>query len=608
MKTTVTLCLLAIVVQSHGQLQIDNIFYINSGAIFYTGQPIDVNTNGLFQVNGEAVISAEINGDERLQMEASGSLYLNNGTLTLGNEVDEEFSNLTLGVAGFLEIPAGKSLTLNGDLNNLNTNQGLKLFADATGYAQLLTNGSISNKGSTYIEQLFTTATNPGWRQVCSPVSITLAQVEDDFTVNYSGAPIAEQNVFWWDAQPITPGSNAQAVGWTAALNNTEVFGPAFNGRAFNLFTSGNIPALNGGKLDVVGEIGNGFYFFGIYATQAEPAYTSESTGWNLIPNPYPSNIDVASVLTAQNFTLSYRAIHAWDAKNQQYLAISDDVSININYNLGGSLPLNNNIAPFQAFWIKGDDTPSSSASPGQLFFIDNNYRTVSATSNFFKTAPPLIRLNVIASGKIADQTILTFEDLATDNLEPRDAFKLGSLNPDKPSIYSGVQGKAISINRLAIPAPDKHIPLCVDANSASELSIEMIEATVSQGWVIELEDHKTGAIHNLRDDKYTYINDPGFTGVRFTVHINKNGESITSTNASRINIFGDDNGINVVFGFYVSTTSANILISNLAGQIFYSGTVATDQPFVFPVTGPVSMYVVHVTTGDLVEADKIVR
>jgi hypothetical protein len=297
---------------------------------------------------------------------------------------------------------------------------------------------------------------------------------------------------------------------------------------------------------------------------------------------------------------LAYKGIHIWDAVSQQYIAVTDNVLTSFVGTVNSQTSVN--IAPFQAFWVKGDDATTETVT------LKNSHRTLVAQGNYLKTAPDLIRLNAIAADGALDQTIITFEYEADDNLDGRDAFKIMSLNEDMHNMYTFADGNKIAINRKAMPEPDKHIPMQFEAPTAAEYSIDMVEATVDLGWYVELEDHKTGELHNMRDSEYNFTNDPDFNGNRFTVHINKQGESIASYNAERVYIHGNDDGINVVFGFMKEAASADVLITNLAGQVLFNQTVSTEAPFIFPVREDISMYVVHVVTNGKVTHEKIVR
>jgi hypothetical protein len=616
MKTILLLTSLFAASLAFGQVEINGTVFVNNGGIFYSDADVVIDPGGLLHAKGVVVLNANFNGADLLQLDPTASLTLNDGTLSLANETHEIFANLTLGADGFVEVPAGNSLTLTGDLDNKNTGQGLKLFADVNGtYSQLLTSGTITTKGTTYAEQYLTASVNEGWRQLGSPVVSTLAEIDDDFKTYYPavgavnstgtvGAP-AQWNIHGWDASPKIPGSDAAAKGWEEAGDNEVVFGPANNAKAYNLYVGGNFDVLNTGLLDVEGEVGNGTYTFDIFTTTADVVQGVNNTGWNLIPNPYPSNIDVGELLRDPGFDLAYQAVHIWNGKTAQYLAITEDIAIVF----GNEFDTTYNVAPFQAFWVKGSDSPSSSASAGEDIVLSNTIRTIKAKGNYFKTTPEFIRLNVTAANGDVDQTILTFEHGASDQMENRDAYKIRTLNENKPSLYTSVEGKEISINRMAMPVPDKHVPLFFEQKDSRDFTIDMVQSTVSPIWMIELEDHKTGAIENLRDNSYTFKNDPSFIGNRFTVHIDRTGKKITNTNPGKVNIYGNEEGLNVTFAdFGEKQAIAKVLITNLAGQIYFDGRVSMSEPFVFSVSGVTAMYIVHVTVGTQQEVGKVVK
>jgi hypothetical protein len=226
-----------------------------------------------------------------------------------------------------------------------------------------------------------------------------------------------------------------------------------------------------------------------------------------------------------------------------------------------------------------------------------------------FKAAPALIRLNATADNGDIDQTVLTFEEGTVDGIEDRDAFKIKSLNEAKPNLFTCAEGKDLSINRLSKPAPDKHLPMFFEQKDNREFTIDMVVATVDNFWMIELEYHKTGTIENLRTTTNTYKNDPSFVGNRFTVHIDRTGKKVVNTNPGNINIYGNDDGLNVNFANFGDKQSlTNVMITNLAGQIYFDGRVETDEAFVFPVSGVKCMYIVYVTVGTQTEVRKVVK
>ena len=603
MKNISITLLLLVGSMASAQVIIDNNVVIANGAVLNSQLPIEVKSTGELKVSGGLIATNDIVGDTNIVLESTASVEIDGGTLRLCNEANEVFANLKIGALGIVEVKPGYTLTLTGDINNLNTVDGLKLLANANGYSQLLTSGTVTAKGTTYAEQYFTALTNVGWRQMGSPVSATFAQIDDDFEIIYPATPGSnpdKYNVKYWDAVSSGSGTNPPANGWQDITNASWALGPGSAAVGYTVYMGGIMDVYNNGILDVSGEFGNGDYTFFTFPTSANVQQTTENIGWQLVPNPYPSNIDVNALLNdLTNFGLDYEAIHVWDAKNQQYIAITDDVTISFTGTTAATNTVN--IAPFQAFWIKG------STSVNQSITLKNDHRTIDDQGNFFKTAPPLIRLNAYAANGTIDQTVMTFELGELDAVENRDAFKIKTLNDEMPTLFTTAEGKRLSINRMALPEPDKHVPMFFNQKEIKEFTIEMVENTTDPNWTIELEDHKSGLIQDLKSNAYIFINDPEFTGNRFTVHINKNGESITSANANRVNIYGTEAGIHVNFGYYIESTTANVLITTLAGQVLYNDTVNTDVPFFFPVNDYVAMYVIHVITGDKVTHEKLV-
>lgn len=606
MKTKLTALGLLFSSLAFSQVTVDGNLFINTGATFYSDMAININTTtGSLNVEGNLEVTGDITGDEKVVLAETASLDLDAGTLTL-NETNEKFTDLTLGTTGIVEVSAGKSLTLTGDLDNQNTSDGLTLLADASGYAQLLTTGTISTKGGTHAEQYLTASANEGWRQFGSPVTATFAQVDDDFQTYYPNSPgtvgtSEKWNLKYWDASSTTATPTDPAKGWTEVYNNAVSFGPANNAIGYSIFVGSYFNVLNNGILDLEGEVGNGDYTYQTQPTSANGLAAAINKGWQLIPNPYPSNINISDLLgNTSDFPLAYKAIHIWNGKSQQYTAVADNVYTDFS---GTTTPDNNtvNIAPFQAFWVKGSETVTETVT------LKNSHRTLVAQGNYFKTTPDLIRLNATAADGAIDQTIITFEQDADDNLDGRDAFKIMSLNEDMHNMYTFADGNKIAINRKAIPAPDKHIPMYFEAPNANVFKIDMVQETVAINWAIELEDHKTGAIHNLRNGEYSFKNDPSFTSNRFTVHINKTGRSVALNNAERVNIYGNDEGINVSF---LSTKSqiADVSIYNVAGQTLFTGRINTDETFVWPVHGIPAMYVVNVKLLTETFTEKVVR
>ena len=625
-----------------------------NGNIAFHGDVTVTGTGTLQNTGGTLYTLAGSTGEEYIQLSATANLYVDGGAFTFKNETNEAITNLTIGNSGKVIVPPGNSLTVTGDLDNSSADTGIYLLADATGYAQLLASGGVLNRGTLYAEQYLTAQNTEGWRQLSSPVTATLAQFDDDFLIYYPAAPGTvgrsdQWNVQWYDARPVgnsVPGSagpnphnsnspaanngvhhsSANAKHWTYLPNNSTTIGPMNDGIAVNLYTGGAFSILDSGVLDVAGLFGHGDYSYGCYSTHdirfeqgKVPLETNQLlvTGWNLIPNPYPCNLDLGLLLgDAANFDLNYKAVHVWDARNQQYVAITDDINNAIDWNTGDSL--NNmvmssahNIGPFQAFWVKADYTnPGNNPNATENIVLRNAHRTVEATMNTLKTTPPVIALRTWDDDNIGkDQALVAFDasyDLAIEN---RDAIKFFSSNPEVPAVATMAEGVNLSINRLPLPAPSHSIPVnFASQQNGKNYHVGLGLQDINPNWTIYLEDRKTATMTNMRtNSRYSFVHDGAFAGNRFVLHINKFAGNVNPERYNHVSIYGNDDGINVAFANPQHST-AEIIISNLAGQTFYQGTVSTGTLFTFPINDDVAMYVVRVVTGERVFYEKIVK
>ena len=53
---------------------------------------------------------------------------------------------------------------------------------------------------------------------------------------------------------------------------------------------------------------------------------------------------------------------------------------------------------------------------------------------------------------------------------------------------------------------------------------------------------------------------------------------------------------------------TAQVTISSIAGHILYTGTVRTNEDFVFPTEGHLAAYAILVASGDKIVREKIVQ
>lgn len=622
--------------------------FIASSGVLHAESGTFVTGTGIITNNGTLSLKNTITGSDKVVLEEPCTLVLLKDTeYEFSNQTDEKCTNLTIGdQTALATVPSGGSLTITGAYNNTRTGTpGLVLKAGSAqgSYAQFLPSGTVTNAGITQAEQYLTSATTATWRQLSSPVDATLAQLEDDFEMFYrTGAPTgtAQQvNAWWYDASPYTnvsqnggeapgPLSNSNANYWTPADAGTEAFNHT---RAYNVFSGAPFTIDNSGVLDLSGTFYNANQTYTLYKTHdfgyAPPTATYLSispfdggttdpnliTGWNLIPNPYTTNIDISVLLGDAGFAPSYKAVHVWDAPNQRYIAITDGLNTVVEWNNdeANANTSANNIAPFQAFWVKADlEAGTGSPSATQNLELKTSFRTVTKNASFFKTTPAHVRL-LVSNGDSTkkDASIVAFDDAHNNNLNDEDARHLASANREMANLYTLAGGIPTSINRLAIPAPGHAVPLHVNAPQNGEsfaISLQDFETPLS--WTYHIYDWHTKKLHDLKNEgPFTFKNDNSFSGTnRFTFYVNYKDAGYDAT--SGIKIWSNTEGILVSFA-HTNDPTAKVQITDALGRVLFKGTVPTTKTFVWPVaSGHPSLYVVSATTASANQSEKIVR
>jgi hypothetical protein len=607
---------------------------------------LEVEEDGFLHVHsGSLYVNNQISGEENIQLDEAAMLYVDKGVFTFLHEKDERIHTLDIGVNGRVEVQPENSLTITDALTNRNQNTtdslaGINLYANADGYAQLMTPATIAEKGTTYAQQYLTSKTTSGWRELSSPVATTLADVADDYPLYFASAQPRQWNIWWYDSSPIGDGGGHSGVAVNAtSAANAQYYKPAasaaslFNETvAYSTFVGGSFFPEIKDALDVRGEMGNGDYTYTIYKTH-DMGYSAtvatafnlapfagdatkspnEITGWNLIPNPYPSNIDVSSLFNgADALGLAYKAIHVLDAKNKTYQAISYDLTTAIDWNNDGSV-VETNIAPFQAFWVKADlENGGGSYLLSDEITLKNTHRTIAPiTQNFFKTIPAHITLRVANEDTTkSDATIVALDATFDDGFETIDALKMKGTSKDAASLSTLVDGYELSINRVALPTPSHAIPVRFENEVANEkFFIDAAEYEIPMDWVVTLFDWKTKKFHNFKEEGVYYFNhDANFKADnRFVLHINY--KSTPSTLIDGVAIWGAREGIEISFT-NPEAPIATVEIMDLAGRRLYiNNGVPTNQNFTWFLgsTEP-QMYIVRVTTLDKHKIERVLR
>ena len=328
---------------------------------------------------------------------------------------------------------------------------------------------------------------------------------------------------------------------------------------------------------------------------------THSADGWNLIGNPYPSQID-------------------WD---DTYLSVTGSVNANAYvYDPGTSayLPQDGNdgspsiIASHQGFWVKLEDFGAG------LEFKEEN--KTNATPTFYKTAADTgIVLTLTGYGN-EHQTRIRFRPDATDNYDYKlDAYCLPSLNPDYPNLYThSADGKSLVVNSVPDDFDNFSVPMGIVWNgyppSVEEYFLAIrVDRLPPEIPSICLQDLGTGAAVVLEEgDGYTFMTDWSATSLtRFIL----NGPMVGCATdigeqtplEEQIAVIQQDGLLHITFALD-RPAETMIRITNLLGQTVHTqttrmqnGTLVIQEPQA--LTGA---YLVTVVTPGLTVHKKLLK
>ena len=584
---------------------------------------------------------------KNITISALASLTMTNGSTI---QVYGDFSNngsFTANTSNFnfnataAQIIGGSSTTTFSSIN-INNSVGVSLARDAnltnritlgsnakfttTGYEFIL----VSNAGTTgSIGPIPASASFTGnirmqryippsgryWYHMSSPVSTgTVAQWQ-------TGAPTGG----FYVTGPFTGASNpgngvvktgVSAYSWNASLAswdrfpvnaNTEVIEPRAGYRVF--IRDGNA-AYNGGNtttktFSLLGPPNTGDQTFTL---PYSPTGGKPAGGWNLIGNPYPSNINgnLNNSAWTTKTNLDGFATYMWDSDQRRY--------VSCNGGLGACV-----IPSCQAFWVK--------VNPGGgTLTATENVKTSGLMSLYKKTATapqyiPVVLTNTQYGEK--DITYLRFEDDATGNFDNEyDAYKLDVLSTGTSSSYvllsSMMNSTELSINARTTPVSSDTIHLNIGGYDGTHTLDFSDRTNLSDEYHMLLIDKYSNAVVDLDlNSVYTFSIQTSISataGKRFDIVFTYIPLNVTSTtpaaSAKALNIYPNP----ATSGYFIinlneNKEEVNVSICNMIGaQVFEKNYAANDNIKVeINKSLPSGTYVVTVKTGEEISRSKLV-
>lgn len=322
---------------------------------------------------------------------------------------------------------------------------------------------------------------------------------------------------------------------------------------------------------------------------------TSDGDGWNLIGNPYPSNInwnELGSGNDAGTYPLGVNTIYYWDNSGSGNYSVFCPGEEPVGINHGTPV-----IAPMQGFFIKTN-------YPGNLS-VTNNMRTHDSGEDYIAQLSTTSLRFRIEGNSYSDEAVIRFNPDATAQFDIAfDAYELQGTET-APGIYSTINDATkLAINTLGSISSGLVIPIQVTTPYQGTSTLRIEGASVFQyRYPIYLEDLSTGIYVDLRADSVYYF-ESGNNGNpihNFKIHFSSPG-SVDEPNSSSIKITAGESSININDA---KSRTGNIEVFTTDGKKVYSQTNMLLQTLIIPVS-PEKVYITRITTVDGVETGKL--
>ena len=429
------------------------------------------------------------------------------------------FNNLTMDhFAGAIALDTAAniidSLKIHPFTSFVTTDQDFTLLSTAAKTARIgvFDDGSANIIGGV-VQQRLTLAGAMGWQFLTSAVDgRTLADWEDDFYIGYDGSDFTtiysfvESNPLSWES------GDDGGQGHVKAVASTDPIGVGQGFWVWLGYTQlGTTPDT---LVDVKGDPNRDEITFSLSYTAGNND-APEKDGWNLLANPFPSQID-------------WDANDYWtktDVDDAVYI-YNEDIDGYANYVAGVSDPvpasggINNIIPSSQGFFVRASSS-----------FVELKVRENAKTSDTPSTFRGNSKMDkgkvfriALDGTKFHNETVIRIHPKATNNFDGKlDAHKMFSMNPLAANICSQMNGKNYSINSIPELTKDVKIPVRVYVGTAGSYKIstpalDELPASTCLG----LEDLKTGKITDLKvNNSYSFeITDLKDTALRFIIHL----------------------------------------------------------------------------------------
>lgn len=345
--------------------------------------------------------------------------------------------------------------------------------------------------------------------------------------------------------------------------------------------------------------------------------------GFNLIGNPYPSNIDF-NVLYANNSAKIFGVAYFWTNNSYEAYQLGSGYGGNnyAVYNGVGGSP-----ATHAAAGSGVTDIPNGIVKVGQGFIIQkrneggpvsldfknsyglNQNLRVTSSGTFFERdglEKNRIWLNLVSPTNLVNTLLIGYIPGATDSFEQDYDAEILGMSSDL--FYSKVEDKKVLIQGKGDFVPANRVKLGANffKNGLYTIALDHAEGIFAAGQNIYLKDIQTSTVTNLSEGPYVFSADAGVSEGRFEIIYEP--ETVLATDG----ISTEDLLIYRESGDFVAQAKTvkikKVEVYDLGGRLIYSHNT-NDLRVIIPAEKlPNNVYILKVTQNERVTNKKILK
>jgi hypothetical protein len=307
---------------------------------------------------------------------------------------------------------------------------------------------------------------------------------------------------------------------------------------------------------------------------------TTTGSGWNLIGNPFTSELDVRLGVWGTNTSGSF---WVWDSTfNGGDYRVSSGIG---EGTLDGIIPIS------QSFFVYAESAGN--------YTIPKEAQTHHDTVEFYKEnkSSDFVRLQLDVQGK-GNTLFVGFPSIGTNGIDRlADVYKLYSSS-ETPQLYGVQEGEKLCILADApLNSQVRIIPLYIDQWIDGAYTLTLSDVGGLAQMDIYLEDKVTGSFQFLSQNKtYHFIANANSAENRFNLHFSKKAiglDEVSNTDENFL-VYARDHSIFIKANNEAAFKDLKLKVFNINGQLIYESAPLTSNQINVPTDLSTSCYFVH--------------